>query len=334
VKTSCVQHSKSERLVMLRASYLELCDHDHAAACLLAVFEYWHNVRLAQNEQERVRARDTPDYKRAPSQWIHKSYEDLARDLLGLYGRTRVITATQLLVRQNFLVSRSDPKNPNNRTKQYHFRPDNVNAALAARDASRTMAQNSELDDDHSEKDDDRSETHGGDRSETSAQRSKVNDVLKTEITNSKIGSDAVGGNAAEEAIDCAADPLPKQAEKQVSESEPLPETTRTIRERFPEADERLIGEVGRRCRDRLAARGKPPELATDELIAKAVIRCTRPKARQFSAALYLDTVPQCVETWMTKEERKPKPWEPGWLKEADEETKQSWRQGAVAGHG
>jgi hypothetical protein len=142
MRTSCVQHSKSEPLVILRGAYVELCDHDHAAACLLAVFEYWHNVRLAQNEQERIRARDTPDYRPTPSQWIHKSYEDLARDLLGLpYGRTRVITATQLLVRKDFLTSRSDRKNPNNRTKQYHFRPDNVNAALAARESSRGTAQ-------------------------------------------------------------------------------------------------------------------------------------------------------------------------------------------------
>jgi hypothetical protein len=205
---------------------------------------------------------------------------------------------------------------------------------LVARDASRATAQDSELHDDRSERDDDRSESHRGDRSGISAQRSKVDDVIKEETTRSKMGSETFGEGAVEEAAGHPADTLLKDDGKPVWDLEPLPETTRAIRERFPDANEKLIRELGRSCRDRLAARGKPPNLATDELIARAVIRCTRPKERQFSAALYLDNVPQCVETWVTKEERRPKPWEPEWLKDADEETKQSWRQGVGVSNG
>jgi hypothetical protein len=53
-----------------------------------------------------------------------------------------------------------------------------------------------------------------------------------------------------------------------------------------------------------LAAQGELHENVTDGLIARAVVQCTRPK--QYSAGLYLETVPQCIETWVTKNGSEP----------------------------
>ena len=46
LKTSCVPHVENDHLVILRYSYLTLCDGHHCAAALLNFFEYWHNIKL------------------------------------------------------------------------------------------------------------------------------------------------------------------------------------------------------------------------------------------------------------------------------------------------
>ncbi len=132
-----------------------------------------------------------------------------------------------------------------------------------------------------------------------------------------------------------AAAPPPIQPISKTPTAESLPKTTAAIRERFPSTDDQFISRLVGLCRERLDANGKPQELATDELIAKAVVTCH--KKGQTSAGLYPKTVPQCVETWICTEEPMVKRFEPAWFKDATEEEKESWRnktrKGATAGY-
>lgn len=133
LKSSCIQHPDREPLVILRQSYIELCGGDRCAAMLLANFEYWHNVKLDQSEQEIAKARDNPDYKPDLSLWFYKSSADLEQDLLGCYARKAILKAVTWLIERGYVEWKSDPKNVMSRTRFFQFKPDRVNADLMVR---------------------------------------------------------------------------------------------------------------------------------------------------------------------------------------------------------
>lgn len=130
MRTSCVWHPTNARLLMVREEFIRLCDGDHCAASLLAIFEYWHNVRLRQIEQEHVRHAYDPNYSPNVEIWVYKSVEDLAVDLLGLYGERKVRDSLAFLVSRQYVQTRPNPKNTYDRTKQYQLLPERVSAAL------------------------------------------------------------------------------------------------------------------------------------------------------------------------------------------------------------
>jgi hypothetical protein len=130
MRSGCIAHPSNEPLVMLRTSYLKICDGHHAAAMLLNDFEYWHDVRLRAIENEKRHAAADPDYQPNLEEWIYKSYEDLANDLIGLYGEKKIREALTTLVERGYIEVRQNPKNPYDRTKQFRFLRDTVQTAL------------------------------------------------------------------------------------------------------------------------------------------------------------------------------------------------------------
>lgn len=136
MRSSCVPWPKDEPLIIVRQSQLRLCDNNHCAAALLSFFEYWHNIKLGNQEQaehaNRVARQHGEDGKQDTSLFVFKTEKQLEEGLLGLYGRKTIRAALELIVQKGF-VSIHD--NPNSRyrfdkTHYFLFHPEKVCSQL------------------------------------------------------------------------------------------------------------------------------------------------------------------------------------------------------------
>lgn len=131
MKSTCINERPERELVLvLRKSYIDICEGDRCAAALLSQFEYWTNVRLAQVEQEEIKATQERFYSPNRTLWVYKSREDLASDLMGLYGVKSVGAALKVLKDLGFIRGRTNPNDPLKRTPQWELQIDAVNEAL------------------------------------------------------------------------------------------------------------------------------------------------------------------------------------------------------------
>jgi hypothetical protein len=123
---------ENEPLVIIRNSFLTLCDGDQAAAALLNNFVYWHDWCLQHGRHDQTASSADPDHKSIdPECWFWKTVEDLSRDLLGGWGEKKIRVAVALIKAKGFAVSRPNPINPWDRTKQYRLVAENLRLALA-----------------------------------------------------------------------------------------------------------------------------------------------------------------------------------------------------------
>lgn len=134
-KTSCISHAANLPMVIIRKDYLDLCNGNSCQAAVLAVMEYWTNIKLAQREQaeitnEKESTLNEPAFQDA-SLWIWKTYEQLVHDLLGVYSRNSVIAAIQTLENRSLIFSRTNPRYKWDRTKQYMLNIDAVQTAIS-----------------------------------------------------------------------------------------------------------------------------------------------------------------------------------------------------------
>lgn len=134
-RTSCIQHPPNAPLLVIRDEYLVLCEGDHCAAALLAVFEFWHNVKLANAEQAKIdveiAAKEGVEPKQSAELWIYKSQEELQDDMLGLFGETKIAKATRWLISAGYLATRSNPHYKWDHKAQYLFCTAKVQADMS-----------------------------------------------------------------------------------------------------------------------------------------------------------------------------------------------------------
>jgi len=112
------------------------CDGDKCAALLLSFFEYWHNVKLEQRKQAIV-SNDVAERhgdKRTQTETLYQFHteKELEDGLLGLYKRTRIRSALELLVDKGFISIHANP-NPKyafDKTRHFLFHADRVNTWL------------------------------------------------------------------------------------------------------------------------------------------------------------------------------------------------------------
>jgi hypothetical protein len=134
-KTHCIVHPARAQLIIIREDYLAICDKNHCAAAILNVFEYWTDVKLdnreqAETENEIAKAGNVTTVD--TSLWIYKSIPDLSKELLGLFGVSKIGKALDILKDKGFLDSRNNPKYGWDRTLQYEFQTENVQKAIQA----------------------------------------------------------------------------------------------------------------------------------------------------------------------------------------------------------
>lgn len=136
MESSCISWPKKERLVLMRASQILLCDGDHCAAGLLSFFEHGHNYKLeAQREathRNNVAQQHGEEGVQDTSLLQYHTEEELRVGLLGLYGTSTIRRAIALLVTKGFLSVHQNP-NPRyrfDRTHYFLFHPEEVSAQL------------------------------------------------------------------------------------------------------------------------------------------------------------------------------------------------------------
>lgn len=124
-RNSCIQHPPNARVLVIRDEYLVLTDGDHCAAALLSVFEFWHNVKLANAEQALIEGevadKEGIAPKQSPELWVYKSQAELQDDMLGLFGETKIATAIRWLIGQEYIATRSNPHYKWDHKAQYLF---------------------------------------------------------------------------------------------------------------------------------------------------------------------------------------------------------------------
>lgn len=134
-KTHCITHPGGAELVMIREEYFAICDKNHCAAALLNVFEYWTDIKIGQREQAEAENEIAQAGNASPIEsdlWIYKSIPDLRKELLGLFGVSKIGKALDLLTAKGFIDSRNNPKYGWDRTLQYEFKIENVQKAIQA----------------------------------------------------------------------------------------------------------------------------------------------------------------------------------------------------------
>jgi hypothetical protein len=132
MRASTIPLLENEPLVLVRASFLALCDGNHCAAALLNDFVYWHDWCVAHGRYDAVAGSADPDHQAADLEcWFWKTTEGLANDdLLRLWGEKKVRAAAELLEAKGYAQSRFNPKDRYDRTKQYRLVSDRLAAEL------------------------------------------------------------------------------------------------------------------------------------------------------------------------------------------------------------
>jgi len=119
MKTTCINHPTQERILLIRQWQIEFCDGNHCAAALLNFFEYWHNIKLEMSEKNRQANRISEAHGdeniQDESLYQFHNNEELQAGILGIYGKTKIVEALNLLQEKGVI---SIHKNPNPR---YHF---------------------------------------------------------------------------------------------------------------------------------------------------------------------------------------------------------------------
>jgi len=124
----------SDQILILRKSYIDICDGSKQAAALLAYFEYWHTIKQAQITKSMAMFQagetDQPLTKQHLLQFHTR--DEVLDETLGLISYSKLSTARKILREKGFV---SEHKNPNPRyafdnTIYYLLHPDVVNKAL------------------------------------------------------------------------------------------------------------------------------------------------------------------------------------------------------------
>jgi len=137
-KTSCIAEPTNQPLIVLKQWQLDITGQDHCAAGLISFYQYWHEIKMDNLEQNKkynqVKERhgETPDIELGLLQF--HTQEDLEKGLLGLFGITKIKESNKKLEKLGFI---SIHKNPSDRykfdnTNYFLFHPKNVQNAISS----------------------------------------------------------------------------------------------------------------------------------------------------------------------------------------------------------
>ena len=131
MKSSCIDHPAREPLILIRKWQLEFCEGKAVAAALMSFFEYWHNIKLETQKQNRKLIEvanahgelieiDTSLY-----QW--HTNEDLVNGIIHIAKSKNTITAALTLLEEKRAISIHQNPNPKfnfDKTRYFLFYPE------------------------------------------------------------------------------------------------------------------------------------------------------------------------------------------------------------------
>lgn len=106
----CLPHVHKECILILRPSYVRICDGDHCGALLLAAFEYWTDHMKSRRP-------------------IWKTRGQLQTELFGMYGVRTIGESLNALIQKGYLLSYASPR-PTDRTRHFELNTSKISAAL------------------------------------------------------------------------------------------------------------------------------------------------------------------------------------------------------------
>ena len=133
MKSTCISHPASERLVIIRKWQVEFCDGNQCAAALLSFFEYWHSWKLNSDRYNR-KSNDIAELHGEPRSLAEDVYQyhslnEMSAGILNLYGAKAIGQAIKLLESKLCISIHANP-NPRfhyDKTKYFKFYPDICN---------------------------------------------------------------------------------------------------------------------------------------------------------------------------------------------------------------
>jgi hypothetical protein len=114
MQTSVLPRVKKDPIIVVRQSYIHICEGDTNAAILLSYFEYWHNVKVAMNTKNKqmndVQERHGDSRTQDETLLQFHTHDELYEGCLGLVSKKGIISGRRKLIELGFLT---ENKNPN-----------------------------------------------------------------------------------------------------------------------------------------------------------------------------------------------------------------------------
>jgi hypothetical protein len=137
MKSSCIKHKENNGIVIMKEDFLKICDNNKAAALLLALFEYWYNIKLEQKQKafEYNEIAEKHGEKRTQDETLFQWHtaKQLYNSLMGLAGKIAIQAGVNLLIKKQYITVHKNP-NPRykfDKTKFFLFNPLKINADIA-----------------------------------------------------------------------------------------------------------------------------------------------------------------------------------------------------------
>ena len=134
--TSAIVRVTNEPILILRKSYIEICGGDRDAAKLLSYFEYWHNVKVAQNRKSEHLNRVAEQHGYNPEQDVsdlqYHTMDEMYDECLGDISKKGLQKARRILRELGFISEHSNPdiRFAFDKTIYYRLEVEAVNRAL------------------------------------------------------------------------------------------------------------------------------------------------------------------------------------------------------------
>lgn len=101
-RTSIIKHKESNRIVIIREDYLEICDNDHCMAALLGYYEYKINALISVIEDKKMANKNY--MPTADDFFIQASPNYVSKGLLGLFSKNKIRDANDSLLEKNYIT--------------------------------------------------------------------------------------------------------------------------------------------------------------------------------------------------------------------------------------
>ena len=127
MENSCVKQVPRNKFVMIYSWQLDFCDANRCAAMLMNFFECWHNSKLKNYEQRKIRQEPVTQNDLLQ----YHTIKELMSGILYFFKRDKVIEAKKLLVQKGIITIHTNPgikrKDKSDQTDFFLFHPGVVN---------------------------------------------------------------------------------------------------------------------------------------------------------------------------------------------------------------